>query len=265
MARPFEHTGIEMKRLGPPVGESRRELLFMHGAWHGPWCWEPLAEPLAAEGWGCNLLALPGHGDGPWELPCSTSLMDYALYAARAAAQLPSPVLIGHSMGGWIVQKLLEAADLPAVLLCPLPATGLAFTRLLALTLHHPLIILGAYVGRPVPIKDPAMARRLFYDQMGEDELRQMWQRLVPEPAWAALQMGMKLCWARPKAGHQPRLVIAAQNDFFMPAAATRRTADKLGARYEFLGGMPHNPWLEDPEGRVLGLLRDFLGALESE
>lgn len=262
MARPFDKLTPRVTRLGPEPSSARRELFFMHGAWHGSSCWGPLAEPLAAEGYGVNLLDLPGHGDQKWDLPPATSIEDYAAIAGRAADRLGSPVLIGHSMGGWILQKLLEERDLPSVLLCPLPAKGLAIHRTTALILRYPAA-LGIFIGRPFRIKDPAMARRLFHDRIDENELAARWAELCPEPARAARQMGLNLCWAHPKRGSAPRLVIAVEDDYFMPLGAERRLARRLGARLEVLPGLPHNPWLEDEDGVVLGLLKGFLADLE--
>lgn len=268
MARPFDQVSIKSRRLGPEPGTAKRELLFLHGAWHGSWCWGPLAEPLALDGYGVTMIDLPGHGENTWELPALTSINDYAAYAARAASELPSPVLIGHSMGGWVVQKLLEVVDLPSVLLCPLPAKGLAWRTLGKLAFWHPILLGGTFIGRPFRVKNAAMARQLFYDKISEDELHTYWEPLVPEPAIAALQMGLffKLPFINtpmPKPGREPRLVIAAENDWIMPVGAMRHAAKKLGARFELLPDMPHNPWLEDEHGVVLQHLRDFLSALE--
>lgn len=86
----------------------------------------------------------------------------------------------------------------------------------------------------------------------------------MPEPAVAALQMGLGLCSARPRPGRAPRLLVAGQEDFLMPPKVLGRLARRLGARFELLADMPHNPWLEDPGGRVLALVREFLGYLEA-
>lgn len=119
MARPFDKLGLRLERLGPPKEQARRELLMVHGAGAGANQWQGLAQPLAWAGYGVNLIDLPGHGQDPWQLPAWTSLNDYVDYAGRALEALGRPVLVGWAMGGWIVARLLERADLPAVLLEP--------------------------------------------------------------------------------------------------------------------------------------------------
>jgi alpha-beta hydrolase superfamily lysophospholipase len=39
-------------------------VILVHGAWHGPWCWDDVAQRLAEHGHDVHALALRGH-DGP--------------------------------------------------------------------------------------------------------------------------------------------------------------------------------------------------------
>ncbi|RJX29088.1 MAG: alpha/beta hydrolase [Desulfarculus sp.] len=263
MARPFDHLQPRVTRLGPLPAEAKREVLFIHGAWHGAWCWDELAQGVAAAGYGVSLLEQPGHGQDRWELPGATSINDYARLAARAAGNLSGPVLVGHSLGGWQVQKIWEVADLPGVLLAPLPAGGLPLTSFLKMLVNFPLDLTKPMIGRPVAIRNAAMARRLFLDQAPEEQVSALLARLVPEPARACLEMALGLARARPGTGQQPRLLIAAGRDYFFPVGCEQALARRLGARLEVLPRAPHNLWMEDPEGRVLQLILDFLGSLD--
>ena len=116
-------------------------LLFIHGAWHGAWCWENFLPYFAALGYAAHALSLRGHGgsDGRSRLRWASAARDYVNDVAQVAARLPTPpILIGHSLGGYVVQKYLEQHTAPAaILLAPLPIAG---TRGLALRylLHHP-------------------------------------------------------------------------------------------------------------------------------
>jgi alpha-beta hydrolase superfamily lysophospholipase len=217
MARPLDHVTPRLTRLGPPPGQARGEALFLHGAWVGGWHLAPLAEAAAEAGFGASLLDLPGHGDEVWELPSSTGLKDYALVAARAAGGLGRPALVGHSMGGWLAQKLLEAADLPALLLCPLPGDGLPLANALRLTALDPWGMAAALAGRPLRVRDARVLHRVCFRGLSLAEAGQMLDRMGPEPARAALDMGLGLARARPAPGRRPRVVAAAEHDFFVP------------------------------------------------
>ncbi len=260
MAGPLDHIAPELRRLGPPPKEARGEVLFLHGAWVGGWHLEPLAWAAAEAGFGANLLDLPGHGARIWDLPAGSGLKDYASVAGRAAGSLGRPALVAHSMGGWIAQKILEVADLPALLLCPVPGAGLPWTTTARLSLLDPLGMNGVFLGRPLKVRDPETLHRACFLDFPMDEARAMFARLGPEPPRAALDMGLGLAKARPPLGRRPRMVAAAERDFFVPPARLERLARQLGAGFTLLPGYPHNCWQEDPQGRVTALMMDFLG-----
>ncbi len=103
-------------------------LLFVHGAWHGAWGWDAYFLPYFAQhGYAAYALSLRGHGasEGRERLRW-TSLTEYVEDVAQIAQQLSQPpIVIGHSLGGLVVQKYLERHPAPAaVLLASLPPYG---------------------------------------------------------------------------------------------------------------------------------------------
>ena len=103
-------------------------LLFVHGAWHAAWCWdENFLSYFADKGYRALAVSFRGHGDSPTYKPLrGCSVADYVADVRSVADRLPSaPVVIGHSMGGLIVQKYLESHDAPAgVLMTSIPPQG---------------------------------------------------------------------------------------------------------------------------------------------
>src|ERR1700712_1716796 len=86
-------------------------LLFVHGAWHGAWCWdEHFLEFFTDRGYRTAALSLRGHGRSQTNKPLRTcSIDDYVADVDSVVGDLLArPVLIGHSMGGLVVQKYLE-------------------------------------------------------------------------------------------------------------------------------------------------------------
>jgi pimeloyl-ACP methyl ester carboxylesterase len=69
-------------------------LLFVHGGWHAAWCWDDnFLDFFAARG---SLNAY--------------SVDDYVDDVRTAASRFDTPpVVVGHSMGGYVVQKYLES------------------------------------------------------------------------------------------------------------------------------------------------------------
>lgn len=263
MARPFDHIKPKLTHLGPEDSDATGVVLFLHGAWHGSWCWTGLAEPVARAGYSVHMLDLPGHGHQSWELPPTTSLNDYAQVVSRAVEELGGPILIGHSMGGWLIQKMLERNDLPSILLAPLPGSGLPLGGLARLMTSYPGKLLKTFFGGAVEISDPGMYRRVSL--AGGQEvpgLESILANLSPEPARVTMEMGLGLARAKPAPGGAPRLLVAADQDFFLPLGAVRALAQRLGARLEVVENCGHHLWLADGGVRVSKLILDFLQGL---
>lgn len=80
----------------------RPELLLVHGAWHGPWCWEELIPELNRNGWTTHTVTLPSTlSDGATPPKCTPGLYDDAAAIEKALTAIDVPVaVIAHSYGG---------------------------------------------------------------------------------------------------------------------------------------------------------------------
>ncbi|MFN8414207.1 MAG: alpha/beta fold hydrolase, partial [Anaerolineales bacterium] len=150
-------------------------LLFIHGMWHGAWCWDEFFLPYFAEhGYQVTALSLRGHAGSEGKIRGS-SIADYISDVEQAAAEMDaSPVLIGHSMGGFLTQKYLETHQAPAaVLLGSNPHFGLwpTFFRLASQRPLTLMKVIGQWSLYPV-VDSPEMARwTLFSKEMPEERI----------------------------------------------------------------------------------------------
>lgn len=220
------------------IGESSRPpLLFVHGAWHGAWCWGPLMKYLAEKGFTSYAFDLPGHGARKLEGVVSLGILVYVATVESAVAELApaKPILIGHSMGGLIVQKYLEKKEAPAALLiAPCPAMGGSLRLLLKYACHQPIAGLTATFGRKTAIRDQTMCHRLFFNHIPLEKIEAHFERLCLESSRAVRQMvlpGFKLKAA--KITSTPVAVAAAGRDYFFEFKTLQNWAEEY--RYDFL------------------------------
>jgi len=251
-----------------PAGEARETtILCVHGMWHGAWCWDENFLPyLAQQGYPATALSLRGHcGSEGREHLRRYSLADYVADLADVAARLPSPpVLVGHSMGGMIVQKYLERHTAPAaVLLASAPPRGLlpATVRYAG---RHPLQFLKTNLTLsmfPV-VGTPDLAREcLFSSDLPAERLAELYARLQDESYRAYLDM---ILFDRPQPRHvnTPVLVLGAGKDMLISRREVESTARAYHTQAEFFEEMAHDGMLEDGwqavGARVVGWLREL-------
>jgi pimeloyl-ACP methyl ester carboxylesterase len=170
MTLPARSGTIELIDKGSSSDTHPAPLLFVHGGWHAAWCWdEHFLDFFADAGYRAIALSLRGHGGSPTTKPLSScSIADYVEDVRSVADGLPaSPVLIGHSMGGFVVQKCLDGRSAPAaVLMASMPShparrLGVSWRSIR----RHPLVALRANtVGSTADlVNTPRLAREFFF------------------------------------------------------------------------------------------------------
>ena len=82
--------------------------VFVHGAWHGAWCWSKVVSLLEGAGHKATALDLPGHGQD--DTPITQVTFEAYCNRVREIVEAePEPVvLVGHSMGGRVITQIAE-------------------------------------------------------------------------------------------------------------------------------------------------------------
>lgn len=85
-------------------------FVLIHGAWHGGWCWAPLARELTAKGHLVTTPTLTGLGERAHLLSPSVDLSTHIMDVVNHidAEELSSIVLVGHSYGGFVIRGVSE-------------------------------------------------------------------------------------------------------------------------------------------------------------
>ena len=257
---------IELKKEEPLSNERHTPILFVHGMWHAAWCWaEHFLPYFGHQGYRSYALSLRGHGtsEGHERLRW-TSLNDYVsdVYHITSRMERP-PVLVGHSMGGMVVQKYLESHEAPAaVLLASAPPKGV-LAATVRVFLRHPLIFMKANLTLsmyPVVSTEALTQEAFFSADMPEQKVREYFLRLQDESYKAYLDMlGLNL--PNPKAVKTPVLVLGAARDTIISPIEVENTARAYDAKAEIFPDMAHDMMLErgweTVAERILNWLRE--------
>jgi non-heme chloroperoxidase len=259
---------IEVRSRRPARSNGRANgrppLLFVHGGYCDAWCWEAHFLPwFAARGYAAHALSLRGHGaSGGRETLFVASLDDFAVDVARVAAGLPSsPVLIGHSMGAAIVERLLAAGPVrAAALLAPVPPAGLGPVahRLAA---YQPEYLVNLHrLDAPHLSGDVLAALRPLYfsDDVAPEVLAESVMHLTIESPRAILDLTMPVHRARPPAAPRP-LVLGATGDRIAHPSDVKATALFYDTTATLVEGLAHMMMLERGWERAAQPLLDWL------
>jgi pimeloyl-ACP methyl ester carboxylesterase len=262
---------LEVLSREPASGAREVPLLFVHGAWHGAWCWEDNFLPyFAQQGYRVRALSLRGHGES--ERPRHFKTMRIARYVddvAEVARGLPAaPVVIGHSMGGLVVQKYLERHPArAAILLAPVPPSGVLRTTL-SIAGRHPLRFLRANATWSLAplVNTPGLTREAFFTRDTDESLvHATFARIQDEAYWAFLDM-LAFNLPRPRRVRRksvPMLVLGGARDGIFIPREGEHTARAYRAQYQLFPGMGHDLMLDtgwqQVADRMLAWLRDLV------
>ncbi|CAN7641204.1 alpha/beta hydrolase [Phenylobacterium sp. LjRoot225] len=243
-------------------------IVMVHGAFVGGWSFEEFRTPFEAAGHQVVAPDLRGHGpDDPADQVIGVSIQDYAddLAALCAGFDKP-PILIGHSMGGLVVQMAARRVQPKAlVLLAPSPPWGLV-----GWSVEEAMTAVGAQMasllsnGAVEPSRE--IMRHCSLDKMTAEDAAPILARLRPESARAVRET--LNWWLDPFMTTSigsgplpvPSLVISGESDQVHPAASGRLVAERIGGAFLSFPEMSH--WLPGEPGweAVADAALDFIG-----
>lgn len=255
--------GLEVFSCLPARKTGKPALLFVHGAFAGGWMWSETFMPfLAKAGYPCHALSLRGHaGSAGREHINWHSVGDYVDDVKTVVDWLGEvPILIGHSMGGFVVQKYLEHRAVPGVaLICSVPPQGLIASQF-HLMFNKPhlfqeinQIMAGQYTDTST------LREALFAGEVDEAMLAAWLTRMQPESHRALWDMSM---FSLPNlyAMHRPpMLILGAEEDVLVPAFLVQSTGHTYHEPVHIFRHMGHAVTHEKEWPLVAATLRDWL------
>ena len=222
--------------LPPPAGGAHtaargpsRTFVLVHGAWHGGWCWRPVADMLRAAGHRVHTPTQTGLGERAHLLSKDITLDTFVDDIANLLRfeQLDDVVLVGHSFGGIAVsgvadrhpERLRRLVYLDALML---PGGQTAFSQL-------PDDVVAARLkaaeessgGVSLPPPPPSA-----FGLTKEEDQRQIAGRLTPHPL-GTYTSPLKL--DHPLANGVPRSYIVCTRPMYPALAKSRAWVQEQG------------------------------------
>lgn len=258
---------VAVETPSPPPPTAKPPVLLIHGMFGGAWYWEGYQAFLARHGYASHAINLRGHhGSRPVRDIGHVSIGDYVDDAIEVARSLGSPIVIGHSMGGLIAQKVGEAGACRALVLMSaapprwIPAIGpvlartmLQFRYLKAMLLHGPLL----------PERQDADA--LMFNRTPVEERAAFFARIVPESGRAGFELALGIPAVHASRVTARVLVVTGNDDQFVVPRVARALAKKYNAPLRAYDGFAHHimsePGWEQPAADVVAWLDEFVHA----
>ena len=259
---------LEHLHRAADAASARPPLLFIHGAYTGAWCWDQHFLPFfARHGFAAHAISLSGHGGSEGREALDTlRVRDYVEDVLRTMDELPEPpVLIGHSMGGLVVQKVLEQCVVPgATLLCAVPPHGLGPSAMRMLVQRPGLLVtLNAILGGGEPALEH-VREALFHQPIDDATLARYVRHCQPESVRAIWDM-TAFDLPRPARVHNvPLLILGAEHDRLIPPGEVEATGRALCTPAEILPGFGHALMLEPEWERAARRILEWLDTLPS-
>lgn len=222
-------------------------MLLVHGAWHGAWCWRhDFGAFFADHGFKVHMIDLRGHGDSePQKAMRWNRISDYVDDVEKVVRNLDRPpVVIGHSMGGFIVQHLLRRnVDLNRVgLLATVPSFGV-WKTVLNFIRSRPIDFLKANLTLSLYplVKDREKAADMFLDSTAsQTEKADFHSKLIDESYLAFLDM-LFLNLPKPAKQGFPMLVVGGERDNIFAPDTQQWTARRYECACHIISDAPHD------------------------
>lgn len=216
--------------------ELSKTIILIHGNFVNNETWAPWKSHYEARGYTVHTPANPGHGGVPAELRenvhpdlAATGFIDIVENIEKLIDTLPEkPFVIGHSMAGAVVMKLVEQDKVvagvsidgaPPKNVFPVPFQ----------TIKTVFSAIGLFSRQKTWLGTPEWFNRAFFNTLPEEQRQAAYERFaVPESFKVSTQLLFnsysKVDFAKP---HAPLLFIGGGSDQIFPPDLTKRIAGR--------------------------------------
>ena len=258
-------------------GERKGSIVFAHGICHGAWCWTTTLEYFSNAGYDCYALSYRGHGqraDPIFKKLLKYKLCDYvddlaAVVEAVTQETGDRPFLVGHSMGGAVVQAYIDDNSHKvsgAVLYASAPAKRMRIFETQAAHIASRRLKRSFMVALGMKLSVEKVNDSAFFNDRLDPDLCSLYASLLqPESlrvVFGLMGRGYSKRWKSVKC---PVCIVGSSADEYFPEKMLLRTAETYGVdpasdRYKVFPGLCHDMMLdkgwEETAEYVLAFLR---------
>ena len=208
-----------------------RTIVFIHGMFMNPKSWDAWVKYFQNEGYTCHAPAYPYHDGEPEKLRSNINPALGKLSFGEVVSSLSGfivtlpekPILIGHSMGGLAVQKLIEMEKGTAgICIDPAPPKGVFTLKWSFLKANLPTI--NPLKGDSPCLPDLDWFHYAFCNTMTMEETKIEYEKfVVPESRNIPRSSTGKDGTIDFKKAHSPLLIIAGEKDNIIPHSLNRK------------------------------------------
>lgn len=244
--------------------EIKGSILFIHGMCHGAWCWDQgFMHRFVKAGYHCYAIDLSGHQlPGKQKSVNQYALNDYLDDILTAVQKIGEPpILVGHSMGGFLVQKYLEDHEQvkAAILLGSVPYYGI-LRGAIRYIFRHPFAIINL-ITKDIYGPFVRNAKELYFQGAGKMEIAP-YQKLMRSESYKAL-IEMMFTSVKPHDSNIPMLCIGGKKDRIISKKEVKRTAAFHSADLQMLSYTGHNMMLDNGKDAVQEIMLKWIDQLD--
>jgi pimeloyl-ACP methyl ester carboxylesterase len=220
-------------------------VVFVHGLYLNGLSWQPWVTLAGSRGYLCHTPSWPYHDGDPAALRNtvdpelgSLNFREVMRFLEHFLEALPEPpVLIGHSVGGLLVQKLVNLGyGRAGVTISPAPPQGITSLDPHFVPANFPHV--NPFAGNRPVIMTPKRFHYTFCNTMDRSASDEAFERyVVPESRNVPRSLLTRQARIDFDADHPPLLFVTGDSDHLTPAAMVRRNArayDRSGSPVEF-------------------------------
>jgi pimeloyl-ACP methyl ester carboxylesterase len=236
-------------------------VLFIHGAFTDHQGFQAMSVQFSDAGYNSYAVSRRGRLN---QSPINAKSLVFADYLQDTLSIIqelkPSPVLVGHSLGGLLAMKAVETIkDIPALVLINTAPPAMLTAQPISLPYFLPLLP-KIFTGKPFKPSISAF-KTIALQKLNEPDKNRIANNLIPESGKVYRQMMLGQIRLSNDYKKIPTLVVGSGHDRIISKALNTKTVKKLNADYKEYE--KHGHWIIEEEG-IEQVTKDILNWLDN-